>query len=345
MAQYYSKQMIANNAGLNDQFMNKVLIHRQDINRIERQLYGNADSPLLNPSIDAWRSMDRQIKTAYEEFNDPLYNLLKPLERNVNIGKIVDVAGTYSGDIPVQSSLDGQEDRILGTTGIEWSGVAIPTHKANVGIQWRVAEGLRDKGFDDFLRQQNFAIFRVQERALDNYVNGTDKTFQGYKAFGLKNNPNTLGLDLTSSDLSVNLTDNTQTVKEYVNAFKAVVNKFFNQRNGLGINGKVTLFVSTEVDETINSIFNEDGTRTIRSVIMQDSRIQDIVSHYTLQGNEMFGIIPSRLYVEPIIGLATTTYLQPRWSRVQAFHAEVLNVSGLQVYNQGGVSGVFYAKG
>lgn len=299
---------------------------------------------------EVWRDFDRQTKTLMtSDEGSVLLNDLMPLARNVSIGKIVSEYRRFSSnELEVRTSIDGQHQKPVNHTGYDYDGVVVPVHSTQVGRVWRELEGMRSEGFDALLDDQLDATRYVNRRIIDNFVNGTpDLVYKGYAAYGIKNNPNTLALNLgaTGGGLNVDLTSPTLTYAQAHGVFVAALQALQgNQNNALG---NVTFYPSDAVYFNLLRVANPDSTNqeTILAMLMRLPGVAGFKVTDQVVGNQFLALILSSEYLRPVVGMPVTTTPIARVTPMDDFHVLVWAASGLQVKADAeGRSGVLFAS-
>lgn len=297
---------------------------------------------------DVWRDFDTQTKALMlSDEGGVLLNDLMPLARNVHIGKIVSEYRRYGADeLEVRSSIDGQHRKPVNHVSFDYDGAIVLVHSTQVGRIWRELEGMRSEGYDALLDDQAAATRFVRKRTIDNFVDGTpDLTYKGYQAFGVKNNPNTIPLNLGAAGLNVDLTSPTLTFDQAWAAFVAALQALQGQGNNAV--GNVTFYISDAIWFNLLRIANP-GTSNTETILNGLQRIPGVAGFKrtdTVTGNEFLAIILSSEYIRPIVGMPVTTTPIPRVTPMDDWHVLVWGASGLQVKADAqGRGGVLYAS-
>lgn len=298
---------------------------------------------------EVWRDFDNQTKQLMlSDEGGVLLNDLMPLARNVHIGKIVSEYRRYGEtELEVRSSIDGQHRKPVNHTSFDYDGSLVLVHSTQVGRIWRELEGMRSEGYDALLDDQGEATRYVRRRTVDNFVNGTaDLTYKGYAAYGIKDHPNTLALNLGSDNGGLN-TDLTSPNTTYAAAY-AVFVRALQTLQGSGNNavGAVTFYVSEAIWFNLMRVANPNtsNTETMLTALLRTPGIAAIKQTDTVAGNEFIALILSSSYIRPIVGMPVTTTPIPRVTPMDDWHVLVWGASGLQIKaDAAGRSGVLYA--
>lgn len=349
MAFYVDKKGLEENPGLKKQ--HQFIVNARTANwEHETGLMKAAGLEVNEARIpaDVWRDFDTQTKTLMlSDEGGVLLNDLMPLARNVHIGKIVSEYRRYGADeLEVRSSIDGQHRKPVNHVSFDYDGAIVLVHSTQVGRVWRELEGMRSEGYDALLDDQAAATRFVRKRTVDNFVDGTpDLTYKSYQAFGIKNNPNTIALNLGAAGLNVDLTSPTLTFAQAWDAFVAALQALQGQGNNAV--GNVTFYISDAIWFNLLRIANP-GTSNTETILQGLQRIPGVAGFKrtdTVTGNEFLAIILSSEYIRPVVGMPVTTTPIPRVTPMDDWHVLVWGASGLQVKADAqGRSGVLYAS-
>ncbi|WP_286936139.1 major capsid protein [Achromobacter sp. UBA4530] len=349
MAFYVDKKGLESNSGLKKQ--HQFIVNARTANWDHETGLMKAAGLEVNEAripADVWRDFDTQTKTLMlSDEGGVLLNDLMPLARNVHIGKIVSEYRRYGADeLEVRSSIDGQHRKPVNHVSFDYDGAIVLVHSTQVGRVWRELEGMRSEGYDALLDDQAAATRFVRKRTVDNFVDGTpDLTYKSYQAFGIKNNPNTIALNLGAAGLNVDLTSPTLTFDQAWGAFVAALQALQGQGNNAV--GNVTFYISDAIWFNLLRIANP-GTNNTETILQGLQRIPGVAGFKrtdTVTGNEFLAIILSSEYIRPVVGMPVTTTPIPRVTPMDDWHVLVWGASGLQVKADAqGRSGVLYAS-
>lgn len=336
MSFYVDSKQLVGNAAMQQQFA-EICQYRQYFHYGEQALAANfrLKNNAVVP-IEIWSDFDRTIRGIVSEQIDPIFADLMPLARSVNIGNIVARYSRYvNNELEVRSSIDGQHAKPVNHTSLSYDGVVIPVHSTQVGRTWRETEGMRASGFDPLVQDQAVAAREVRRRTLENFIDGTDLSFEGFSAFGIKNSPNTMPMTLT-----VDLTSPTATYDDIRGVLVSIVSALTG-RNGTA-EGEITVYVSPEIFENMSRLRDSQisPTQTLLEVLMLVPGISAIKKSNRLVDNELLAMVVSAQYVQPVVAMPITTTPVPRTLPMDDFHVMVWGASGLQV-----TGGVLYAAG
>ena len=297
---------------------------------------------------DVWRDFDTQTKALMTgDEGGVLLQDLAPFTRNVHIGKIVSEYRRYTDDeLEVRSSIDGQHRKPVNHVGYDYDGALVLVHSTQVGRIWRELEGMRSEGYDALLDDQEAAVRYVRKRIADDMVNGTAAVqYKGYTSAGIKAHTNTVPLDLGGGGLNLDMTALGLTYAEAHSVIVAALDALHS--GGNNATGDVTFYVSGEIFSNFRRLRNPggDSTETFLEGLQRIAGVAAIKKLDSLSGNEFFGIILSREYIAPLVGMPVTTTPIPRVTPMDDWHVLVWAASGLQIKADGaGRSGVLYAS-
>lgn len=312
---------------------------RATFNRTEQHLRRlgaiNADTT-LGPRF--WLDLDRSTVELIGQEADPLFTDLMALSRSVNIGKLV-AAYRRLGPLDAgETSLNGQLPKLMGQTAADYDGIPIPVHSKAFGRQWREVEGQRSMGYDDLADDQQAAVREVIRLMTVNMMDGNPNVeYQGFQSYGIKNNPNTLAVELLAD-----FTDPNATYAELQSAFVAFVMAVRGGDNRVTAPG--TAYVSPEIEQNLQRASGATTMdRTFMVALGETAGVESIKTSYLLTGNEMLYVVRNRAYIQPVTGMAITTTPIPRLQPFADHQFVTWSASGLQIRSdQEGRSGVAY---
>lgn len=333
-----NKRTIAASMAANAQMEQRELLRRtgHNMNRHYSTIVGNA-----LPDLDqrAWLDLDTRTVQLIGQSADVLFTDLMALSRSVNIGKLVAAYKRIGAMDQGETSLTGQTTHLMGDLGTDFDGIVIPVHSKAFGKQWRELEGLRSIGADDIAENQAAATREVMRLMTVNFVDGNPNiNYQGANSYGIKTNPNTLGVTLT--------VDMTSAAATYVQLQQQVVAFLQAIRGGANrVSAPVTMYISTEIET--NLLRATGGTtqdRTFIAAILADTPgLKEIKVSDSLVGNQMIGAVLSSQYIEPVTGMAITTTPIPRNAPFADYQWMSWSASGLLIKaDQAGRAGVAY---
>lgn len=333
-----NKRTIAASMAANAQMEQRELLRRtgHNMNLHYSTIVGNA-----LPDLDqrAWLDLDTRTVQLIGQSADVLFTDLMALSRSVNIGKLVAAYKRIGAMDQGETSLTGQTTHLMGDLGTDFDGIVIPVHSKAFGKQWRELEGLRSIGADDIAENQAAATREVMRLMTVNFVDGNPNiNYQGANSYGIKTNPNTLGVTLT--------VDMTSAAATYVQLQQQVVAFLQAIRGGANrVSAPVTMYISTEIET--NLLRTTGGTtqdRTFIAAILADTPgLKEIKVSDSLVGNQMIGAVLSSQYIEPVTGMAITTTPIPRNAPFADYQWMSWSASGLLIKaDQAGRAGVAY---
>lgn len=314
--------------------------HRRTHNAVEQRL--RAEGGLtINAEIGprAWLELDTQVVQLIGQEADVLFTDLMPLAQSVNIGKFA-VAYKKLGDIDAgETSLTGQVTHLMGNTGHNYGGILVPTHAKAFGRGWRETEAARSIGMDELADDQAAATREVIRLMTVNMVEGNPNlVYQGFHAYGIKNNPATQAITL-----QVDFTSSASTFAAMDAEFGRVMGVMRGGSNRVTRNFNV--YISPEIEANWR---RRSGAQTIDRTFMEvyesTAGVASIKVSNRLVGNQMIGFVASREFIRPVVGQAVGTTPVPRLRPFDDFQFITWGASGLQITeDDDGRSGVFYA--
>lgn len=299
---------------------------------------------------EVWRDFDTQTKALMlSDEGSALLNDLMSLARNVHIGKIVSEYRRYGGgELEVRTSIDGQHAKPVNHGAYDYDGTVIPVHSTQVGRNWRELEGMRSEGYDALLDDQADGTRFVRRRMISNFVDGDpDLMYKGYRSYGIKNNPNTIALNLGSAagGLGVDLASPTLTYEQAYSVFVRVLQVMTGEGNNAV--GAVTIYVSDAIWFNLMRVANPgtSNTESMLTALLRIPGLGAIKMTDLAQGNEFYAIILSTEYIRPVVGMPATTTPIARKTPMDDWHVLVWSASGLQIKADAlGRTGVLYAS-
>lgn len=314
--------------------------HRRAYNAVEARLRAEGGYQ-INADIGpkAWLELDTQVVQLIGQEADVLFTDLMPLAQSVNIGKFA-VAYKKIGDIDEgETSLTGQVTHLMGQTGHNYGGILVPTHVKAFGRSWRETEANRSIGMDELADDQAAATREVVRLMTANFIDGNaNLVYQGFHAYGLKNNPGTQAITLL-----VDFTSSASTFAAMDAEFGRVLGVMRGGANRLVRN--FNIYISPEIEANWR---RRGGTSTIERTFMEvfqaTAGVAKIAVSNELTGNQMIGFVASREFIKPVVGQAVGTTPVPRLRPFDDFQFVTWGAAGLQIIeDDDGRSGVFYA--
>lgn len=314
--------------------------HRRAYNAIEARLRAEGGYQ-VNAEIGpkAWLELDTQVVQLIGQEADVLFTDLMPLAQSVNIGKFA-VAYKKIGDMDAgETSLTGQVTHLMGQTGHNYGGILVPTHAKAFGRSWRETEANRSIGLDELADDQAAAIREVTRLMTANFIEGNSNlVYQGFSAYGLKNNPGTQAITLL-----VDFTSALATFAQMDAEFGRVLGVMRGGSNR--VIRDFNIYISSEIEANWR---RRGGTSTIERTFMEvfqaTAGVASIKVSNKLVGNQMIGFVASREYIRPVVGQAVGTTPVPRLRPFDDYQFITWGAAGLQIVeDDDGRSGVFYA--
>ncbi len=300
---------------------------------------GLAVNALPDLSQRAWLDLDTQLVNLIGQEADVLFTDVYALSRSVSIGKLVAAYQRIGAMDAGSTTLNGQGTKLMGQVATDYDGIVIPIHEKTFGIQWRELEGKRTIGADDVADNQAAAGREVTRLMSVNMVDGNANiNYQGASAYGIKNNPNTKAVTLT--------TDMTSAAATYAQLQAQFVNFIWAIRGPTNrVTADITVYISSEIEK--NLLRTVDATTLSRSyyrALLEDTPgLAAIKTSSLLTGNQMIGIVLNRAYIEPVTGMAINTVPVPRQVPFADYQWMTWSASGLLIKaDQTGRSGVAY---
>lgn len=294
---------------------------------------------------DYWLELDRQtVEIAGQDRGREIFNDLQDLVTVVPLGKTVR-GYTKLGDISdhVTISMDMQTPQTFDHSSSTGDGDPIPGFTAGYGINWRHWLGLQTENIDLMLQSQRAKLVKFYEAQADYAMNGSPKIKEaGYFGQGIKNHRNTIKLNLAAAGLNINLTtaDPDDVVAFFSSVFGGVLDT-----NAVARVDK--LWVSPQIRARLALPYSSDlgilAGSTERQLLEFASRIREIGTDYSLNGNEFVAYVKDKTFLEIPTGQAVTITPIPRLYPRDNFNNDISSAFGVQVKVDGsGRGGVFY---
>lgn len=348
MSWIFSQALAANEAQKQMQMKQFALLnsYRRAYNSAEKRIAADAGLQVNEGLIprDVWQQMDADTSLIMRAPNLTFVNDLLPRSKSVDPGKIANVYRIASDAGNPQTSLSGQMPIQNSKTAYEYDGNIIPVHTTGWEREWRELLGQRSEGFDGLIDDNANCSRALLDRMAEYMYTGDDSLgFEGYKAFGAKNHPNTKQIDLGAGGLNINLETATSGVDLY-NAYKAM-------RDLLRIENRAAGQVTFYVSQTALSNLERPWDTANSSNINIDDRVRslngvaDIKEDASLSGNEALIVIHEDQYIRPLTGMAAGTFAVPRHMQHANHQFYNMAIVGLEIRRDiNGRSGVAYAS-
>lgn len=270
---------------------------------------------------------------------------LQPLARSVNIGVLASMYRRYAADMEAQTSLDGQHRKPMNSGSYDYDGTLVLVHTSQFGIQWRELEGQRRVGFDQVADDQASSVRAVRKQIVRTFLDGSDITYKGVGAAGIRNSGNVQAIDLDNSSYAFDFTDDQEDFGAVRVAFANLLDSLQGPTNGA--EGDITVYVSSEIWSNFQRVGVTAGDlRTIGQVLATIPGVDKIVRLPELSGNELIGIIRRPEYIRPVVGMPINTVPMDRVTPMDDYQFLTWTATGLEIRADGeGRTGVFYAVG
>lgn len=324
------------------------LEHRHAFNRQEQLLAANSVMFTGNEARvpeQVWRLMDTQTSQLMRQPNLTLLNdLTDKVSKPVNIGKIKVDYRIASAAGNTKTSISGDVDVLNDKTAYTYDGNIVPVHTTGYSREMREMEGQRSEGFDGLLDDDANAARTLADKLADYCYNG-DQTvkFDGATAYGVKNHPNTLQIDLSGTGINFNFATSTDGAA-HLAKFRSVRDQV---RIGKAVAGGLTVYVSRQIYSNWEQLINTaNGSNVyVLDMIKRLAGIDDVKEDASLVGNQMLLIAVDRRHVQLLVGQATMTYALPRQRVFDPYAFIKANATGLEIRKDAnGASGVAYAS-
>ena len=264
---------------------------------------------------------------------------LMPLARSVHVGVLATMYRRYNGEFEAQTSLDGQHRKPMDSGSYDYDGTLVLVHSSQFGIQWRELEGQRRIGFDQIADDQAASVRAVRRQIVRTFLDGSDITYKGVGAAGIRNSSNVQAIDLGAAGLNFDFTDDTATYDDVRAAFVAVLNSLADAE------GDVTVYVSPQIWANFQRTGVTAGNlQTFGQVLELIPGVDKIERLAELSGNEMIGMIRQTEYIRPVVGMPINTVPMERKTPMDDYQYLTWTATGLEIRADAeGRSGVFYA--
>lgn len=297
---------------------------------------------------DAWRDIDEITKrVTRNDEGQTLVNQLMPLARTVNIGKTATVYRRASDtNSRVTRSLSGQDPTTMDKVVYTFEGNPIPIFKTGYGLNWREWTAMQSEGFDGLADDQEAAVAALNQNIAQYMLDGdTGVVAQSFVGTGIKTSANTNAVDLDASGANIDLTSFSTTsdaIEAFVNDFLGkIMDDNFIQA---GANWHVSPEIARRLDQPYSLSAGFKGG-SMRDELLRNRRINSIDTTFELTGNEFVAFVPDSRFIQPLVGMATATFAEPRLKMVDDYNFDVMAAVGIAVKaDANSRSGVFYAR-
>lgn len=293
---------------------------------------------------DVWRDMDATTSQLMRQPNLTLLNDLLPLAKSLDIGKIF-AEYRIAGDAGnTKSSVSGDTDILVDKTPYTYDGNIVPVHTVGWSRDFREVAGMRSEGFDGLIDDSANSTRNLQNKMSDYIYNGdANVVFNGKQGYGVKNHPNTLPIDLGAGGLNINLGTSTDGV--------AIRRAFQSIRDSLRITnavmGQITFYVSRTILSNLEQAWNSTNSSnvTVLEMVRKLEGVAAIKEDASLTGNQVIALCLDSMYIRPLVGMATGTYVVPRQMFNSKYSFYAANAVGLEIRKDAtGKSAVAYAS-
>ena len=345
---YFSSNLVANSR-VHAAWWQEVGIEREFFHHVENnlaQFSGNAAAVLPR---DAWMDFDNITRRVMRDDEGQAYMAdLLPLAKPVHIGKLVHLTRKSSDAGTVVRSMSGQVPVPMDKVTYDYEGNPVPIFSSAFGREWREWNTLQSENFDALADDQEAHTAKVREDMADYALNGdANISVQGYKAYGIKNHPNTKLINLGTAAGGANI-DLTTADGEAVDAF--ITGAFGKALDDNMVLAPVNLYVSPEIGRNLDkadtgiwlSAGGSYGPGKIGQRVTGNRRIAKVEVTYKLTGNEFFAFVPNAQYIRPLVGMAVNTTAMTRLRPTDNYQFLVMGAMGMDIRSDwNGKSGVF----
>lgn len=351
---HFSKAAIAaaiarGNSGVTEQ-MHYVANARAYEYEVQQEMNARRPQFALNAArtpADVWRDFDASARTIMT--GDDGMGLLLDLEalaRNVDVGKTIsEYRQIGEAELEVRISMDGNHQKPVNKGSTSYDGTPIPVYSTQIGCHWREYRTMLSEGYDELADLRDDGIRTVRRELAYAFVNGVSLTHKGYTAYGIKNNPNTLALNLGAGGLAIDLTSPSTTYEQMRTVFVAVLKTV--QGSGNNAVGAMTHYLSDAIWFNMLRVANPStsATETILDAMQRIPGVGTFKKSDSFTGNEFASMILSSQYVRPIIGMPVTATPIARVTPMDDWNNMIWCAAGLQIKaDSAGRSGVLYAS-
>ncbi len=293
---------------------------------------------------DVYREFDSQATSIMRANNLTLMNDLMPLAKSLPVGKMLHEYRQASDAGLATTSLNGQVPAKLDKTAYTYDGAIVPIHTVGYGREWREWSAQQSENFDGLIDDNANATRELADTVVNHIYNGVNVTFKGTEAYGIKNAANTQLADLGTGGLNVDFTSAVATAEALRNALIALL---YQLRTTNNVIEDVTVYISREIEENFQRYFSSEDLAfgTLLENFKRIAGIADIKTDAELSGNEMVLLVLDSKYIQPLIGMATSTVPIVRSQPFDNYNFLVWTATGLQIRADAtGKSGVLYAR-
>lgn len=314
----FSKNLIGNSRSALDQWA-EVRRAREASNRHNMALNAMAGLQVNEGLIpqDVYQEFDNvTVERMRSDDGDTFLNDLLPLSRSLSIGKLVNRFRQASDAGLAQTSMSGQIGVKMDQTEFSYDGSIVPVHDTGYSRNWREWNAMTSEGFDGLIDDQRESVATLRRHLADNFLDGhtdADGNFivvDGLDWQGMRNDSRVAAIDIGTSGINFDFTDNTKTGAEIKAAFIQV-------RDVMWITNKcerdLVYYVSREIASNLERKFS---TSYDAKIIMQELAdlmgVAAIKVSSKLTDNEMMGFPLDANSIRPMVGMGLNTVAMPR---------------------------------
>ena len=344
---YFDRVLTANSRNLAEQWQH-VGQRRDFFDQMQANMQGMPQgNQAARIPTDVYRDIDSQTKKLMTgDEGGVLMAALMPLAKALPVGKIVAEYRRVSDSGNGNVSINGQAAKIIDKAVYDFDGALVLVHDDAYGRQWREVEGQRSEAFDALIDDSENSVRTVRRSLVSHFVNGVSNVkYKERTAPGIKSQA--YAIDLGTSGLNIDLTSGSLTWANCEKAFIAFIQGLKGSSNNA--EGRVKIFVSSQIWFNLQ---RTDGSGVDKQTFFQAlMKMPDIMSIEStndtsvLNGNQVLGFIPSSQYIQPVIGMATTTTPIVRMQPWDNYNFVTWSVAGILVKSDyANRKGVFYAR-
>lgn len=298
---------------------------------------------------DAYRELDDMTMRVIRNDEGSVYmNALRPLAKAIPIGKTLSQYRVSTDkDGGTTRSMAGQVPEQLGKVTYDYEGDPIGIFVNGTVLEWREYAAFTTEAIDVMADNQEARTRELMQNVAQYMLDG-DSAFRvnGFVGQGIRNHRHTQQVELGAAGANIDLTSTATSADDIFNFY---IQYFGNILNENFIVQPLKHFVSPDIMLRLNLPYSgsggfKEGT-LLQRILQEVPRIESIEQTFELSGNEFFAFVPDQKYICPLVGMAMSTFQEPR---IRPFDNHmIINYAayGLRITEDAnGRGGVYYAS-
>lgn len=278
-----------------------------------------------NVTVERFRSDD----------GDTYLNDLLALSRSISIGKLVHRFRQASDAGNAQTSMSGQIGVKMDQTEFTFDGSIVPVHDTGFFRNWREWNAMNSEGFDGLIDDQRESVATIRRHLSDNFLDGHTDTqgnfivVDGLDWQGMRNDSRVASINIGTSGINFDFTDQTKTGEEIKAAFIQIRDVIFITNT---CERDLTYYISREIMSNFERRFSTQyDSKLINQELADLMGVAAIKVSSKLSGNELMGFPLDSNMIRPMVGMGLNTVAMPRPVYNSNFEFVVWGAIGFEV--------------